>query len=74
MIKCILNNDILKYITEIDKNGYRVASVKISRSVANKLRKNSNLMEIKGYVGPVSFGGYRRIILTEDEWMIKHTY
>ena len=41
MIKCILNNEILKYITEIDKNRYRVASVKISRSVANKLRKNS---------------------------------
>ena len=41
MIKAILTNDILKFITEIDKNRYKVSSVKLSRSVANRLRKNS---------------------------------
>ena len=41
MIRSVLNNEILKYITEIDKNRYQVSSVKISGSVANKLRKNS---------------------------------
>ena len=32
---------MLKYITEIDKNRYRVSMVQLSRSVSNKLRKNS---------------------------------
>ena len=41
MIKVTLSNDILKYITEIDKNRYNVSSVKLSKTVANKLRKNS---------------------------------
>ena len=41
MIKVILSNEILKYITEIDKNRYNVSSVKLSKTVANKLRKNS---------------------------------
>ncbi len=41
MIKVQLTNDILKYITEIDKNRYMVSSVKMSRSVANRLRNNS---------------------------------
>ena len=41
MIKVTLSNDILKYITEIDKNRYNVSSVKLSKNVANKLRKNS---------------------------------
>ena len=41
MIKVTLSNEILKYITEIDNNRYNVSSVKLSRSVANKLRKNS---------------------------------
>ena len=41
MIKVTLSNEILKYITEIDKNRYNVSSVKLSKSVANKLRKNS---------------------------------
>ena len=41
MIKVILNNEILKFITEIDKNRYNVSSVKLSPSVSNKLRKNS---------------------------------
>ena len=36
-----LTNDILKTITEIDLNRYKVSSVKLSTSVANKLRKNS---------------------------------
>ncbi|MBQ9341439.1 MAG: Fic family protein [Lachnospiraceae bacterium] len=41
MIKVVLTNEILKYITEIDKNRYRISSVKLPRSVSNKLRKNS---------------------------------
>lgn len=41
MIKVNLTNEILKYITEIDKNRYKVSSVKMSRSAANRLRKNS---------------------------------
>ena len=41
MIKATLTNEILKYITEIEKNRYRVSSVKLPRSVANRLRKNS---------------------------------
>lgn len=41
MIKAILTNEILKYITEIEKNRFRVSTVKMSRSVANRLRKNS---------------------------------
>ena len=41
MIKVILSNEILKYITEIDKNRYNVSSFKLSKTVANKLRKNS---------------------------------
>lgn len=41
MIKVTLTNEILKYITEIDKNRYSVSSIKLSKSVANKLRKNS---------------------------------
>ncbi|MDO4500287.1 MAG: Fic family protein [Erysipelotrichaceae bacterium] len=41
MIKVTLSNEILKYITEIDKNRYHVSSVKLSKHIANKLRKNS---------------------------------
>lgn len=41
MIKVTLTNEILKYITDIEKNRFQVSSVKLSRSVANKLRKNS---------------------------------
>ncbi|MBQ1994154.1 MAG: Fic family protein [Lachnospiraceae bacterium] len=41
MIKVTLTNEILKYITEIDKNRYNVSSVKLSKTIANKLRKNS---------------------------------
>ncbi|MBO4952987.1 MAG: Fic family protein [Lachnospiraceae bacterium] len=41
MIKVTLSNEILRYITEIDKNRYRVSSVKLSKNIANKLRKNS---------------------------------
>lgn len=41
MITVALTNEILRYITEIDKNRYKVSSVKLSRSVANRLRKNS---------------------------------
>lgn len=41
MIKVTLSNEILRYISEIDKNRYNVSSVKLSKSVANKLCKNS---------------------------------
>ncbi|MCI5729989.1 MAG: Fic family protein [Eubacterium sp.] len=41
MIRVTLTNEILKYIIEIEKNRYRVSTVKLSRNVANKLRKNS---------------------------------
>ena len=41
MIQVQLTNEILKYITEIEKNRYFVSSLKLSPSVANKLRKNS---------------------------------
>lgn len=41
MIKVYLTNEILKYITEIEKNKFRVSLVKLSRSVAKRLRKNS---------------------------------
>ena len=41
MIKVTLNNEILKYITEIDKNRYKLSTVKLTRMVVNKLRKNS---------------------------------
>ena len=40
-MKVNLTNEILKYITEIDRNRYQVSSIKMSRSVANRLRKNS---------------------------------
>ena len=41
MIKVVLSNEILKYITEIEKNRYRISAVKLPRSAANRLRKNS---------------------------------
>lgn len=44
MIKVTLTNEILKYITQIDKNRYEVASIKLPKTVANKLRKNSKKM------------------------------
>lgn len=41
MIKVTLSNEILRYIIEIDRNRYQASSVKLSGSVADKLRKNS---------------------------------
>ena len=41
MIKAILTNEILKYITEIEKNRYKISDVKLPKSVAGRLRKNS---------------------------------
>ena len=41
MIKVTLTNEILRYISEIDKNRYHVSSVKLTKAIANKLRKNS---------------------------------
>ncbi len=41
MIKVTLTNEILKYITEIEQNRYKVSSVTLSPIVMNKLRKNS---------------------------------
>lgn len=41
MIKPVLTNKILNYITEIDKNRYAVSDIVLPRRVVNKLRKNS---------------------------------
>lgn len=41
MIEPVLSNEILKYITEIEKNRYKVSTVRLSKTVANRLRKNS---------------------------------
>ena len=41
MLKVTLTNEILNYITGIDKNRYEVASIEVPRTVANRLRKNS---------------------------------
>jgi len=41
MIKVTLSNEILKYISEIDKNRYLVSSTSLSGIAMNKLRKNS---------------------------------
>lgn len=41
MIKVTLSNEILRLITEIEKNRFKVSSVPLSRSVAGRLRKNS---------------------------------
>lgn len=41
MIKVSLTNEILRYITEIEKNRYIVSETSISYTIANKLRKNS---------------------------------
>lgn len=61
MIKAVLTNEILKYITEIDKNRYKVSSVKLPGANANRLRKNSKKKssyasnKIEG--NPLSFSG-----------------
>lgn len=41
MIKVTLTNEILSYITAIEKNRFRVSTLKLPRSVAGRLRKNS---------------------------------
>ena len=41
MIKTTLTNEILRYITEIEKNRYKVSTIKLSGSIAGRLRKNS---------------------------------
>lgn len=41
MIKPVLSNKMLKYITEIEKNRYKVSTVRLSKAVTNRLRKNS---------------------------------
>lgn len=41
MIQVALTNEILKYIIEIEQNRYKVSSIKLSKPVMNKLRKNS---------------------------------
>lgn len=41
MVKVILTNEILKYITAIEKNRFKISSVKLPYTVANRLRKNS---------------------------------
>ena len=49
MIKVTLTNEMLKYITEIDKNRYDVDLVKLPRTIANKLRKNSKKKSSHAY-------------------------
>ena len=41
MIKAVLTNDSLRYITEIEKNRYKVSEINLPRSAASRLRKNS---------------------------------
>ena len=41
MIKAVLTNDSLRYITEIEKNRYKVSKINLSGSAASRLRKNS---------------------------------
>ena len=41
MIRVTLTNEILRRITDIDRNRYQVSSVKLPRSVAGRLRKNA---------------------------------
>ena len=41
MIKIALSNQILKYISAIDENRFRVSFLQLSASVANKLMKNA---------------------------------
>ena len=41
MIKVSITNEMLRYITEIEKNRYKISSVKLSHTDVNKLRKNS---------------------------------
>ena len=41
MMKTVLNNRILNYISKIDENRFKVTSVRLPVSVSNRLRKNS---------------------------------
>lgn len=41
MIKVKLTNEILRYITEIDRNRYKVAQIRVSDTISRRLRKNS---------------------------------
>ena len=41
MIKSVITNEMLKYITSIEENKFRVADIKIPHLTMNKLRKNS---------------------------------
>ena len=41
MIHVKIDNEILKYITDIEINRYKVSSVRLPRAVADRLRKNS---------------------------------
>lgn len=41
MIKAVLTNEIIRYISAIDRNQYKVSEVKLSKSAANRLRNNS---------------------------------
>ena len=41
MIKATIDNEILNYIINIERNRYQISSIELPRTVANKLRKNS---------------------------------
>ena len=41
MIRAVLTNEVLKYITDIEKNRYIASSINLSPAIENRLRKNS---------------------------------
>lgn len=41
MIKVTLTNEILRYITEIEKNRFQISSIKLPITLINRMRKNS---------------------------------
>lgn len=63
MIKVTLSNEILKYITEIDKNRYKVSEVSLPVDVASKLRK------IQRRKVPMRLLKLRGILCQRSRWM-----
>lgn len=41
MIKAVITNEMLKYITAIDENRFRMADIELPTIEMNRLRKNS---------------------------------
>lgn len=63
MIKVTLSNEILKYITEIDKNKYKASEVSLPIAVASKLRK------IQRRKVPMHLLKLRGILYRRSRWM-----